>query len=73
MKNNNNTASVKQYTARCAKDAQAMGYGNESYWDMLEESAIRYAAFFSDKGDKEQAAYMMSRTLGQSLEGNDGE
>ena len=64
---------MKQYKSQAAKDAQQSNYGNESYWDMLEETAFRHAAYFKKMGREDVANEMITRSLGESLQGNDGE
>lgn len=37
------------YRAQSARDAQASGYGDESYWDYLETSAYEHHGYFRAK------------------------
>ncbi len=60
------------YEARSANDAREMGYGGESYWQYLDEHAKRMRDYCLRHGDPEQAAEMMTRTLSETLRGNDG-
>lgn len=63
---------IAEYQAQSARDAQERGYGGQTYWDYLEEAALRTQAYFLARGDEEQAALMLTRTLGEALAGNDG-
>ena len=63
----------KKYTVKSAIDAQEMGYGDESYWDMLEESAKRHYQYFAKRGDMETAKKMLTQSLSEALDGNDGD
>jgi hypothetical protein len=60
------------YTSQSARDAQAIKYGSESYWAYLDEHALELHAYFLNKGDPRTAAEMLTRSLSQSLAGNDG-
>lgn len=64
---------MKKYTAQSAIDSSKSGYGDESYWDYLEQSAIEHRDYFLRKGDKKTAEEMMTRNLGQCFIGNDGD
>lgn len=61
------------YRAQSARDAQATGYGDSDYWDELERHAFELHGYFRAKGDWTQADLMLSRSLGESLMGNEGE
>lgn len=61
-----------KYESRAARDAQEMGYGDESYWDSLDRACRRARDHWTSKGDPERAELMMKRTLGEALHGNDG-
>lgn len=52
------------YKSASARDAQRLGVGSKSYWDYLDEHAKELAS----KG----VADAMTRTLAESLRGNDG-
>jgi hypothetical protein len=60
------------YQAQSARDAQATGYGGESYWSYLEEAALRMHRYFLGRGETEQAELMLTRSLSEALAGNDG-
>src|SRR5215510_12721234 len=45
------TMKPKTYKAQSARDAQAAGYGDESYWDYLENSAYESHGYYRAKGD----------------------
>lgn len=64
---------AKTYKARCARDAQASGYGSERYWDELEASSLRHHDYYVAAGNPERAALMLTQSLGEALEGNDGD
>lgn len=63
---------TKTYKSQSARDAQATGYGDESYWDCLDEFALRTRDYFLQRGDETTAAEMMTRSLSEALMGNDG-
>lgn len=65
--------SASEYKAQCARDAQARGYGDQSYWDMLDKSSQEKYDYFAVRGDMEQAQKMLTRSLSESLMGNDGD
>lgn len=60
------------YTAQSARDAERMGYGGRGYCDHLEESALRHHAYYTERGMTDRADLMLTRSLGESLAGNDG-
>lgn len=60
------------YKSQSARDAQASSYGNESYWDYLDQSAQEKHDYFMRHGDPEKAAEMFTRSLSESLMGNEG-
>jgi hypothetical protein len=55
----------RQYRAQCARDAQEMGYGSQSYWDYLESSAQEHY----DKGMTDA----FTQPLSDALQGNEGD
>lgn len=61
-----------EYTVQAAIDAQAQGYGDARYWDYLEEIGKEYYAKFMAKGLEKTARKMMTRSLSESLQWNDG-
>jgi hypothetical protein len=61
------------YKAQSARDAERTGYGDRSYWDMLEAGAERHHAYFAERGMHDMAASMFTRTLSEALAGNDGD
>ncbi len=65
-------ATVKQYQAQAARDAQRTGYGSPSYWDTLEAHALELRARYLAKGDTVTADQMLSRSLSEALQGNEG-
>lgn len=62
-----------EYKSRSARDAAATGYGGKSYWDYLDEHAQELHDKFIADGDPVRAAKMMTRSLSESLMGNEGE
>jgi hypothetical protein len=67
------TEAEKTYTAQSALDAQRIGYGGERYWDYLESAAYETRDYYLRHGDPEQAELMLTRSLSESLRGNDGD
>lgn len=65
--------SGETYKSQDARDAQAYGYGDKRYWDYLEQSSLKNHAYFTERGDHERAALMLTRSLSQALMGNDGD
>lgn len=61
-----------KYESQAARDAQAMGYGDESYWDYLDQHAKELRDKFLAKGDEATAQRMMTESLSEALMGNDG-
>jgi len=61
------------YQSQAARDAQAGGYGGESYWVALDEAALRMRDYFLRRDDPASAAEMLTRSLGEALRGNDGD
>lgn len=66
------TLTTPEYTVQAARDAQASGYGDRAYWNYLEDSAYVYHRYYTDKGDHATAAKMLTRSLGEALQGNNG-
>lgn len=63
---------AQQYKSQAARDAQAMGYGDKSYWDYLEKSASEHYAYRSDVYPNGiENAYTQS--LSEALMGNEGD
>lgn len=60
------------YEAQSARDAQASGYGDKSYWDHLDQSAQEHCAYFIGKGDEVMARLMLTQSLGDALIANNG-
>jgi hypothetical protein len=59
--------------SQSARDAQKAGYGDESYWKYLDESAQEKYDYYMARGDREMAEFMLTRTLSEALRGNDGD
>lgn len=64
---------MKQYKSQAARDAQAMNYGNETYWQYLDDSALENAAYYKKIGNNKKASEMLTRSLQEALQGNNGE
>lgn len=61
------------YKSQCARDAQRMGYGKKTYWDYLDRHAGELHDKLIELGyTPEYARTMFTRSLAESLEGNDG-
>jgi hypothetical protein len=61
---------VTGYKSQAARDAQAFGFGDESYWECLDESAQRHHDYDVAHGEPDSDAF--TRTLSDALRGNDG-
>lgn len=59
--------------SRSARDAQTSGYGNDGYWQYLDQSAQEHHDYFMARGAAEMAELMFTRTLSESLMGNEGD
>ena len=64
---------MDEYQSQAARDAQAHGYGGESYWAYLDKACAESADHWRSRGDEDRAAAMMTRSLGEALAGNDGD
>lgn len=64
---------MKIYNSQAARDAQKMHYGNEIYWQYLDDSAKEKAEYYKKHGDEKSAKEMFTRGLEEALKGNDGE
>lgn len=64
---------MRTYEARSARDAQAIGYGDESYWDYLEAAAFEHRDYYLARGDIVTARTMVTQTLAEALRGNEGD
>jgi len=60
------------YLSQSARDAQAGGYGNPAYWNLLDDHAQELHDYFMRKGDEKTAKEMFTRSLSEALRGNDG-
>jgi hypothetical protein len=61
------------YVSRTAQDAERAGYGDGAYWAYLDESALRLATYYRERGDDESADRMLTRSLSEALASNDGD
>lgn len=64
---------TNEYKSQAARDAQAGNYGNKSYWDYLDQSAQEKYEYYMGHGDPVTAESMFTRSLSESLMGNDGD
>ncbi len=60
-------------TSQAARDAKAQGIGGQNYWRYLDRSAQEHFDFYMGQGDEATAKSMLTQTLGEALQGNDGE
>ena len=58
--------------SQSARDAEQSGY-RESYCDYLDQHAEELHDYFMRHGDPDTAAQMLTRSLSESLMGNDGD
>ena len=61
------------YQSQAARDAQERSYGGEGYWAYLDRAALESAAYYARRGDNDRAAAMLTRSLSEALQGNDGD
>lgn len=61
------------YKSQSARDAEATGWGGKSYADYLEQHALELHEYFMVRGDHERAEEMLTRTMSESVMGNDGD
>jgi len=62
-----------QYISQSARDAERSGYGGPSYWAYLDAHALELRAYFLRHNDPVLAEEMLTRSLAESLMGNDGD
>ena len=62
---------MNTYKSRAAQEAQASGYGSQSYWDYLDEHALELHDRCLSYRDTKGAAHILTRTLAESLTGNE--
>lgn len=63
---------TKTYISQAARDAESGNYGDVTYWEYLDEAAQRASEYYRKNGDMEQAERMLTRSLSEALQGNDG-
>jgi hypothetical protein len=63
---------VGTYSSQSARDAEESGYGDRSYWDYLEQAAWDNRDYWLRHGEIAKAAQMLTRSLSESLMGNEG-
>jgi len=61
------------YKSQAARDAQASGYGNEDYWEYLDDHAQELHDKFMARGDETTAKLMLTQSLSEALMGNEGD
>jgi hypothetical protein len=61
------------HRSQAARDAERANYGDAGYHKYLDEHALEMAAKFTIKGDHEMANWILTRSLGEALRGNDGD
>lgn len=61
-----------KYKSQCAREAQKRNYGDKSYWDYLERASIEHSKYYEERGFKDLAKKMMTQSLGEALQGNNG-
>ena len=60
------------FASQSARDAQAAGYGDPSYWAYLDAHAKELREYYAARGDPVTAAKMMTEALSEALRGNEG-
>lgn len=63
----------QKFHTQAANDAQARGYGGETYPVYLERRSLETVAYYVRQGDLEAAQRILNRSLGDALAGNDGD
>ena len=61
------------YESQAARDASRTGYGDSRYWQALDDSERRSRDYYRARGDHASAERVMTRSLGEALEGNNGD
>jgi hypothetical protein len=59
------------YEFQAARDAQSMGY-SERYCRYLDESSREHYDYFLRRGDHDTAESILTRSLSEALQGNEG-
>lgn len=60
------------YKSQSARDAEQTNYGNQWYWEYLDRAAEECAEFYKRQGKPEMAEQMFTRSLEETLNGNNG-
>ena len=60
------------FRTRAAAQAAAAGY-DDDYVNYLNTHGVEMHDYFLARGDAEQAERMLTQTLGEALQGNDGD
>ena len=63
----------KKYKSQAAQDAQRRNYGDANYWQYLDDAAEAHGNFFKEHGQEELAKKQFTQSLGEALQGNDGD
>jgi len=64
--------SKKKYRSQTARDAQRMNYGDSNYWQYLDDSAKEHNEYYKKLGDNKRAKKMLTQSLSEALQGNNG-
>lgn len=62
-----------RYESQAARDAEKQGHGDRKYWDYLDCHAAAASKYYMARGDAEKARFMLTRSLAESLRGNEGD
>ena len=65
--------SKNEYKSQSARDAQRINYGDSNYWQYLDDSAQESSKYYKEHGNEEKASLMLTRSLWEALQNNDGE
>jgi hypothetical protein len=60
------------YESQSARDAQRLNYGDNRYWQYLDDKAKEYSLYYEKQGDMIKAKEMLTRSLDAALVGNEG-
>lgn len=61
------------FKSQAARDAQTQNFGTPDYWQYLDQQAQEHYNHYIRKGDPQTAQKMLTRSLAESLQGNNGE
>ncbi len=63
---------MSEFKSQAARDAQSQGYGDETYWQYLDRSAQEHFDYHMKAGNETRAKAMLTQSLGEALQGNEG-